>query len=134
MDCSIQNVPKNGPFGDQTYLRKKVFDKHKSWYKLDIDGDFITKTEPMPKKMVGQKPVLSIYMRPRNVQPKTSTIYPEQTVAPPRDISHVHELAMKLAVNVGMFLLFILSSLCGVSYLWPVRVAKSKTPKVKGIF
>lgn len=95
------------------------FDKHKSWYKLDIDGEYITKSSKtdfinyeIPKKRYS-----------KNTQKvskicewkSTKSVYEKRQK--PESLSKTHSFILKASFNLCFTLIMTLAAYCGYSYM-----------------
>lgn len=105
-----------------------IFDKHKSWYKMDIDGDFITKTSkcslPAKKKVVTTKKVRRprpVYVKPAALEKNINKNVDEK----PDSLSKSHEFVFRLGVHLCISLAMLITAYCGFSYVLPTQIILS---------
>lgn len=107
-----------------------IFDKHKSWYKMDIDGDFITKTSkcslPAKKKV---RTTDKKIRRPRPVYHKP--VIPHEKIVikniddKPESLSKSHEFIFRLGIHLCISLGMLITAYCGFSYVLPTQIILS---------
>lgn len=97
-------------------------ERHKSWYKVDIDGDFITKNqvEFIPRKKLSQL----ILKKPNKVNTifKANSEILNATDCEPKTVANAHQTIFKLSIHFCISILMLLTAYCGFSYVLPTKV------------
>ncbi|XP_047039906.1 uncharacterized protein LOC124644520 [Helicoverpa zea] len=121
------------------------FDKHKSWYKVDIDGDYITKntkSKNTPKKNINKTKNRSKEKPRRLAKPviseqKAVVLVKDMKIVKtfeekPESLSKTHALMFRLGVHLCFSLVMLLTAYYGFSYVMPSQVISSNISSIEG--
>lgn len=87
------------------------FDKYKSWYKIDLDGEYITKYNDPPirrriSKICRKKPIVV-----------EDLPYKETVKVEPKNVRHSHNIVAKMGVRMVLVTSFVLAGYFGYIYI-----------------
>lgn len=127
----------------QTDNKVTIFDKHKSWYKMDIDGEYITKNKEKytPKKKSFRTSLEKVRRAKRRICAQKTEVLNEvstkiTTYTKPESLRKSHEVIFKLGIHLCFSILMLLTAYCGFSYVLPTQIISFNLSKleIEGVF
>ena len=91
-------------------------EKYKSWYKVDIDGPYITKYEPQIITAIN----LNNINHSKNMRKLKKTVI-SNVCQPPPHLIYPHTVTANLAGKCFMLFFFIIILYCGYALLFPMK-------------